>query len=269
MMRRLIASGAIISVFLAMPAYAQVPMAMDTPMVMETPMAMEPPVAGSIPYLGGMPPVMDQSITSHFLLEQNEGRFDGRGTDYRWEARGWIGTDYDKFLFKTEGLRTRKGAVEDSQQTLLYSRAISTYFDLQGGVRADVDSRTGRTWGAFGFQGLAPNWFDVEAMAYISDRGHLALRLAASYDLQLTQRLILQPQIEMNLYSQDDPGRLVGSGLSNIEAGVRLRYEITRKFAPYIGVHYEGRFGRTATLVRRDGDNPNAVAFVFGVRSWF
>ena len=202
MMRRLIASGAIISAIMAMPAHAQAPMTMETPMVTET------PVAGPMPYPGGMPPVMDQSIISHFLLEQNEGRFDGRGTDYRWEGRGWIGTDYDKFMFKTEGVRTRKGTIEDSQQTFLYSRAISTYFDLQGGVRFDVDSRTSRSWGAFGFQGLAPQFFDVEAMAYVSDRGHLALRAAASYDLQLGQRLVLQPQVEMNLYSKDDPGRL-------------------------------------------------------------
>ncbi|MBN8899443.1 MAG: copper resistance protein B [Rhodospirillales bacterium] len=241
------------------PAGAQVPAAVDAPRVQGLDLS-----AGT-----GMQPVTDRAIFTHFLLDQNEGRFDGRGVDYRWDGQGWSGTDYDKIWIKTEGLLTKKSQLEDSQQTILYSRAVSTYFDLQGGVRVDADSRTSRTWAAFGVQGLAVYFFDLEATVYASDGGHFAARFAASYDLLLTQRLILQPQIEMNLYSKSDPGRLVGSGLSNIEAGLRLRYEISRKFAPYIGVHYEGQFGQTATLLRHEGENPNAVAFVFGVRSWF
>lgn len=235
----------------------------------QLPASMETMRVAPFEYEGGMPPVMDRSIHTHFLLEQNEGRFNGRGTDYRWDGQGWSGTDYDKIWIKTEGLLTKKSQLEESQQTVLYSRAVSTYFDLQSGVRVDADSRTTRTWGALGIQGLAVQWFNIEATVYASDRGHLAARFAVSYDFLLTQRLILQPQIEINLYSKDDPSRVIGSGLSNIETGVRLRYEISRKFAPYVGIHYEGQFGRTATLLRRGGENPNGLAFVFGVRSWF
>jgi copper resistance protein B len=136
-------------------------------------------------------------------------------------------------------------------------------------VRTDWDSGTGRTWAALGVQGLAPLFFDYEATVYLSDGGHAALRLAASYDLLLTQRLILQPEIEMNFYSKADPGRGVGSGLSDIDAGIRLRYEISRKFAPYIGVAYTGRFGQSARFARQEGEGADAVQFVLGVRSWF
>jgi copper resistance protein B len=118
-------------------------------------------------------------------------------------------------------------------------------------------------------QGLAPLFFDYEATGYLSDSGHAALRLDGSYDLLITQRLILQPEIEMNFYSKADPGRRVGSGLSDIDAGLRLRYELSRKFAPYVGVVYAGRFGQTADFARKEGEGATAVQFVFGIRSWF
>ena len=89
------------------------------------------------------------------------------------------------------------------------------------------------------------------------------------YDLLITQRLILQPEAEINFYSKADPGRKIGTGLSDIDAGVRLRYEISRKFAPYAGVAYVGRFGQTAHFAQRDGEGAAAVQFLFGIRSWF
>jgi copper resistance protein B len=170
---------------------------------------------------------------------------------------------------KSEGFALGKGGVEDGQHELLYDRAITTFMDLQAGVRTDWDSATGRTWAALGVQGLAPLWFDYEATAYLSDGGHAALRLAASYDILITQRLILQPQIEMNFYSKADPGRMVGAGLSDIDTGIRLRYEISRKFAPYLGIAYAGKFGQTASMARQAGESAGALQFVFGIRNWF
>jgi copper resistance protein B len=217
---------------------------------------------------GAMPPVMDQTIFAHAILNQNEGRFNGSNTQYRWEGQGWVGTDYDKLWIKSEGTLS-KGAVEDGQHQFLYSRAVTTYFDLQGGLRSDIDSRPTRNWGAFGIQGLAPYFFDLELTGFASSEGHLAAKLEASYDLLLTQRLILQPQVELNIYSKADPARLTGAGFSDIDTGLRLRYEFDRKFAPYIGVVYDGKFGQTANYARRAGESTGSVRFAFGIRTWF
>jgi copper resistance protein B len=214
-------------------------------------------------------PVHDQIILAHGILDQFEGRTDGRTPDLRWSGEGWIGTDYDKLWIKTEGFRRRDGTVDDGKQEFLYSRAISTYFDLQAGLRSDIDSLRNRNWAAFGFEGLAPLFFQVEGTGYVSDSGHLAAHFEGSYDLLLTNRLILQPEFEIDLYSKADPARLIGAGISDIDTGVRLRYEIDRKFAPYIGVAYEGKFGQTASFARRAGESTSGVRFVFGIRSWF
>lgn len=230
--------------------------------------------SGSAPTLGmetggAMPPVMDSGIFAHVLLDQFEGRTDGSRTNMRWDGQGWLGTDNDKLWIKSEGFVRSDGKVDDGRHEFLYDRAITTYFDLQGGIRTDLDSHRTRNWAAFGFQGLAPLFFDLEATGYVSDQGHFAGRLQASYDLLITQRLILQPEIELNLYSKADPARLVGAGVSDIDTGLRLRYELSRKFAPYIGVAYEGKFGQTAAFARTAGESRSAVRFVFGARTWF
>jgi copper resistance protein B len=217
---------------------------------------------------GAVQPVHDQEILAHAIFSQLEGRANGSNTEFRWEGQGWVGTDYDKLWIKSEGTLS-KGAVDDGQQQFLYSRAVTTYFDLQGGLRSDIDSRPTRNWAAFGIQGLAPYFFDLELTGYVSGEGHLAGKLEASYDLLLTPRLILQPQVELNVYSKGDPARLVGAGFSDIDTGLRLRYEIDRKFAPYIGVVYEGKFGQTANFARRAGESTGDVRFAFGVRVWF
>jgi len=214
-------------------------------------------------------PVMDRMIFVHGILDQFEGRTDGRTPELRWSGQGWVGTDYDKFRLKTEGFRRTNGAVDDGRHEFLYSRAISTYFDLQGGLRSDIDSRRTRNWAALGFEGLAPLFFHIEGTGYVSDSGHFAARFEGTYDLLLTNRLILQPEFEINLYSKSDPARLVGAGFSDIDTGVRLRYEFDRKFAPYIGVAYEGKFGQTASFARRAGEGTSGVRLVFGIRGWF
>jgi copper resistance protein B len=217
---------------------------------------------------GAMPPVMDQGIYAHAIFSQLEGRWNGSNTEFRWEGQGWVGTDYDKLWIKSEGTLSN-GTVDDGQQQFLYDRAITTYFDLQGGLRSDIDSRPTRNWAAFGIQGLAPYFFDLEVTGFASGEGHLAAKLEASYHVLLTQRLILQPQIELNLYSKADPARLVGAGFSDIDTGLRLRYEFSRKFAPYIGLVYQGKFGQTAIFARQAGERTGDFRFAFGVRVWF
>lgn len=204
---------------------------------------------------------MGEQTYAHALLDQFEGRLGAGGGNFRWDGQGWIGGDYDKLWLKSEGLVQGNGRVTDGDHEVLYDRAISTYWDLQAGLRSDLDSLATRNWAAIGVQGLAPLFFEVSATGYVSDSGHLAAKFQASYDLLLTQRLILQPEIEVNLYSRADPARQIGAGLSDIDAGLRLRYELTRKIAPYLGVTYAGRFGGTETQ--------DDVRFVIGIRSWF
>jgi len=236
------------------------------------PAAAETPAANAEPALGmesgAMQPVMDQTIFAHAIFNQLEGRWNGSNTQFRWDGQGCVGTDYDKLWVTSEGTLS-KGALDDGQQQFLYSRAVTTYFDLQGGLRSDLDSRPTRNWAAFGTQGLAPYFFDLEVTGFVSSEGHLAGKLEASYDLLLTQRLILQPQIELNVYSKSDPARLVGAGFSDIDTGLRLRYEFSRTFAPYLGLVYEGKFGQTANFARQAGESTSDVRFVFGIRTWF
>ena len=238
---------------IASTAAAQIPVVND-----ETALGMEP-----------MQPVMDRPILAHVILNELEGRWNGTNTEFRWDGQGWVGTDYDKLWVKSEGTLQSNGKLDDGQQQFLYDRAITTYFDLQGGLRTDIDSRPTRNWGAFGVQGLAPYFFDLELTGFVSGQGHLAAKLDASYDLLITQRLILQPQIEVNVYSKADPARLIGAGFSDIDTGLRLRYEFSRKFAPYLGVVYQGKFGQTAIFSQKAGESTGDVRFAFGVRVWF
>ncbi len=257
---------------LAKPVWACVVVAALSAVTYDAQAQTPPPASdvrlGPLQYYGGQPPVDDNAIF-HGLLEQAEGRYNGRNTNGRYDGQFWAGTDYNKIWIKSEGLVTNNGRFTDGQHEFLLDRAISSYFDLQGGVRVDLDQAATRTWGAFGIQGLSLYFFDLEATAYVSDRGRFAARLKASYDLLITNRLILQPEAEINFYSKSDEGRGVGSGPSDIDTGLRLRYEITRKFAPYVGVSYVGRFFQSANFARREGEAANDVRFVFGVRSWF
>ena len=214
------------------------------------------------------PPVQDERTYGHLLLEQLEGRF-GTTSSFRWQGEGWFGTDTNRAWFKSEGQVTRGGLVDDGQHEILYDRPITSFFDLQAGVRIDADSHPGRTWAAFGVEGLAPLFFHGSGTAYVSNDGHYAAKLEGSYDLLLTQRLILQPQLELNFYTKDDPMRRVGAGLADLDAGLRLRYEVDRKFAPYVSLTYENKFGQTANFARLDGNRSSDLRFTVGVRTWF
>jgi len=212
-------------------------------------------------------PVDDQHVWYHALLDQFEGRF-GSNNALHWEGEAWSGTDTNRIRFKSEGGINDRGEADKGRYELLYDRPITSFFDIQGGVRTDADSRAGRTWAAFGFEGLAPLFLHVSATGYASSEGHFAGRLEGSYDLLLTQRLILQPQLEMNLYSKADSRRAIGAGLCCLDTGLRLRYEITRKFAPYIGLAYERDFGDTAAMARQAGDPTSSIRVTFGIRAW-
>ncbi len=185
-----------------------------------------------------------------------------------YDAQAWFGRDYNRLVLKAEG-DVDGGNVQESSTELLWGRALATFWDMQLGARYDSGTGPGKGWLAFGIQGLAPYWFDVEATAYASDKGYTALTLQAEYELLLTQKLVLQPRIETNLYGKSDAKRGVGAGLSDLSTGLRLRYEIRREFAPYIGVKWAGKFGGTANDARISGEPESDTMFVAGLRFWF
>jgi copper resistance protein B len=207
---------------------------------------------------------------AHWMFDQLEDRTDGTEHTFRWDGEGWIGTDMNKLWIKSEGV-VSNGTMSDGDQEFLYDRPIPRmrYFDAQVGIREDLDSGPSRTWAAIGIEGLAPYFFDFAPTLYIGKGGDVAGRVNASYELLFTQRLIAEPEVEMNFYSQDDSARGTGSGLSEIDTGIRLRYESSRKSAPYIGFAYDGTYGDTAAFARQDGESTSDPRFVFGIRSWY
>ena len=211
-------------------------------------------------------PVEDEHVWVHGILDQFEGRF-GAENSLRWDGEFWTGTDTHRLWLKSEG-ELQGGHLSDGQQEILYDTPISTYFDLQAGVRYDLDDKAGRGWAAFGVEGLSQYFFRVAATAYVSDTGHYGAKLFGSYDLLITQRLIIQPAVELNLYTKSDSGRLLGSGVSSMDTGLRLRFEITRKFAPYLGISYEKNFGQTGRIAAAAGENTDALRLAMGVRTW-
>lgn len=188
---------------------------------------------------------------------------------YVWDGEAWYGGDYDKLWLKTEGEGAFGEALESAEVQALFSRAIDPWFNLQAGVRYDIRPKPDRVHLVLGIQGLAPYWFEVDAAAFLSDEGDLTARIEAEYDQRITNRLILQPRVELDLAAQDVPELGLGAGLSSIEAGLRLRYEIEREFAPYVGVEYERRFGDTADFARAAGEDVGGWVLLIGIRSWF
>ncbi len=210
----------------------------------------------------------DNRIHSYWLLDRLEAWDADEGTGIEWEALSWIGTDLDRIWLRTEGERTG-GSTESADLEVLYGRNVARWWDAVVGVRQDFGEGPSQTFIAFGVMGLAPYKFEVEATAYIGQSGQTALRLEAEYDTLLTNRLILQWLAEAELHGRNDERRGIGSGLGTVEAGLRLRYEITRQFAPYVGLVWERAFGDTADFRRAEGDDTNDVRLVAGVRIWF
>jgi len=185
-----------------------------------------------------------------------------------WEASAAYGGDIRRAVLKTEG-DGAEGDLERAEVQALYSRAIGPYFNLQAGVRQDFQPRLRRTYATVGVEGLAPYWFEVSAQAFLSDKGDLSARLEGSYDLRLTQQLILEPRGELNLAAGDDRAIGVGSGLTDLELGLRLRYAIAPEFAPYVGVNWERKLGDTADFARDAGEARSDTRLVVGLRAWF
>ena len=202
------------------------------------------------------------------MIDKLEWRDSDEGEFWAWDADIWLGKDIDKLWFKTEGEYV-DGATESAFSELFYSRAIATYWDLQAGWRHDFKPEPSRDWFAFGFKGLAPYFFEVDATLYAGGNDAIAGRLDVEYAILFTQRLILSPELELDFYSNDDFARGIGSGLSTLELGLRLRYEIRREFAPYIGINWEKKLGNTADLARDEGDQTGDLQAVLGVRAWF
>jgi copper resistance protein B len=219
-------------------------------------------------------PVEDRPIIGYLLVDQLEYQAQ-QGTDTLfWNIEGWLGGDYNKLWVKTEGdqgLSGDNGGEAEGQ--LLYSRLIAPFFYFQVGGRyqrvSDNRSDHSRGFGVLGVQGLAPYWFDIEPALFISQDGDVSARLEAEYELLLTQRLIAQPRLEVNVAAQEVKKFGVGKGFNDVELGLRLRYEIRRQFAPYIGVSWTRLLGDTADLARQEGSTVDNLAFVFGVRIWY
>jgi copper resistance protein B len=190
------------------------------------------------------------------------------GDRYGWEIEGWYGGDINRFAFKSEGEGRSGEGVASAEIQLLYSRAVARYTDVQAGLRYDLEPR-GRAYATVGVDALFPYWFEAEGALFLSDKGDLLARAEGSYDFRLTQRLILQPRAELEFAAQDIPESQIGSGLSTAELGLRLRYEIRREFAPYVGVSYERSFGDTAEFARAHGEDVESTRFVVGLRAWF
>lgn len=188
-----------------------------------------------------------------------------------WDAQAWYGGDYNKLWIKTAGEKRLDGdgGFEEAELQVLYSRAIHPFWDFQVGVRRDFTPDPSRTFGVIGIQGLAPYWFEVDAAVFVSDDGDVSARVEAEYDILLTQRLIVQPRTELNFAAQDVKKLDIGSGLTDATLGLRLRYEIKREFAPYIGVSWRHKVGKTADFARDAGDDVGTASFVVGVRMWF
>jgi copper resistance protein B len=224
------------------------------------------------------PPVNDQENRLFTLVDVLDYRLKEGGTgdenDYRWDIEGWYGGDYNRLWFKSEGQRDSAFKADyDVDFQLLYGRFIQQYYDFQVGGRVETQSFRGgnvtRGLAVIGIEGLVPYSYGIEPVLFIDQNGAVSTRLAVTKDLLLTQRLILQARFETNAAIQRVEKFTTGSGLNNLEFGFRLRYEIRREFAPYVGISLDKSFGETATLVRQQGGDPSQIRFVVGLRAWF
>jgi len=188
---------------------------------------------------------------------------------YRWDGEAWIGGDIDRLVLKSEGSGSFGGAVDDAEVHALYGRALDPYWTLQAGIRQDLARGSRATYAAIGVEGMAPYWLQLDAALFLSTNGDLLSRIEGAYDQRITQDLVLQPRMELDLAAQDVPQTAIGAGLSQVELGLRLRYERARAFAPYLGISWDRRLGRTADFARARGDGTGGTALVAGVRAWF
>lgn len=204
-------------------------------------------------------------LLTYFLMDTLEVS-DQTGPPISWDATAWIGKDWHKLYLKSEG-ESLRGQTESENQ-LLYSRPIEKFWDLQMGLGYDATPEKNQTWGVIGLQGLAPYFFETNAIVVANDK-NIGFRLDTEYEALLTQKLILTPSLKLSAYSADDESMGIGSGLSSTELGLRLRYEFSRKFAPYVGIKFNQAYGTTADYVKAEGGKESETSLVAGLRFWF
>ena len=212
--------------------------------------------------------VHDQAVHFFTLVDQLEWQSVEGASGLNLDSKGWIGRDRDRIWWRAEG-DAEDGELGEAQAHVLYARQFSRWWDVVAGVRQDFEPGPAQTWAAFGVQGLAPYWFEVEVTGYVGASGRTHARLEAEYELLLTNRLILQPLVEAELYGKSDAPRGIGAGLSSTEAGLRVRYEFRRELAPYIGVAWNTKWGQTADFARAAGEETGGTRLVTGLRLWF
>lgn len=231
-----------------------------------------PSVAQETPHTGAPAewamPMVEPQIFTFLQADRLEGRTSDGEEGYLLDLQGWVGADTSKFWGKVEGAGVVDGPLDALEVQALYSRMISPFFDLRVGLRQDVAPDVARTHAVLGVQGLVPYWFEVDAAAFVSHTGDVTARLEAEYEVLVTQRLVLQPRTEVNVAFQEVEALGLGAGLSSVDAGLRLRYEIRREFAPYVGVSWRRVVGGTANFARAAGKRSAGTSFVAGLRLW-
>ncbi len=261
------------------------PMPMPIASPMSMPMSGSPAPALSAPPIVPVPvvpnplrpgwhsPVDDNPRFSYLLFDQLEHRTTNTGsTGTRFDAFGWSGGDIARLWFKTEGFAPSGTARDrEAEASLLYGKLVKPFYDFQAGVRfvPGLGTKPSRTYAVVGYQGLAPYNFDLEPSVFISQSGRISARFTGSYDIPFSQRLFLQPRLETNVALQNDPAAAIGSGVNDIDLGLRLRYEIRREFAPYVGINWLQKFGQTHAFALREGPDRAQFPVLFGVRAWF
>jgi copper resistance protein B len=210
----------------------------------------------------------DNPVIAKLILDKFEVQDAVGENPLTLEAQAWIGTDLNKFWLKTD-IEQRDGSIAEAEVQALYSRAIAPYWDLQMGIRQDLKPAPSQHWGVLGIHGLAPYFFEIDTALFIGDGGKTALRFSAEYECLFTQKLILAPEISLSMYGQNDWQAGTAAGLSELAAGLRLRYEIKREFAPYVGLSWNKSLGATADMARSNGESAADTRLVAGLRIWF
>jgi len=210
----------------------------------------------------------DDPLLSKIMIDRLEVVDERDANPVSWEASAWIGHDLEKVWLKTEGVY-EDSEIHSAEYQLLYGWAIAPYWDLMAGWRLDSKPVPDRNWLAFGIQGLAPYFFETEATLFLGEQDMSSIRLNLEYELMLTQRWVIIPEFEVNVYGNNDRERGIGSGLSDVELSVRIMYEFKREFAPYIGVNWEKVLGSTADYAKDAGEHISDTTFSIGVHAWF
>lgn len=214
-------------------------------------------------------PIPDQKPYWMVLSDRLEARYNDDVDIYVWDLQGWYGGDFNRLWLKTEGEAEQGKSPESAELHALFSKRFSAFWDWQIGVRHDFEPSPDRTHAVIGLQGLVPYKFEWDSALFVSEEGDVTARIETEYDLRITQRLIIQPRLELNAAASAIPELGLGSGLNSTELGLRLRYEFRREFAPYIGISWEKRYGDAADFAKREGEPTSATFLVIGLRAWF